>query len=118
MKKCVVHLSQKNRIGIDPFFVWDLGLFGIAALGIRIWNRKSNLKNLESGMKNRALENRESESKIESGSKPCSCGFKKNVNEVFIAFYFWQLTFSIQFPQYVLLLRKLDSKFNSDNVNL
>ena len=69
MKKCVVHLSQKNRIGINPFIVWDPGLFGIAALGIGIGNRKSNLKNLESGIENRALENRESESKIESGSE-------------------------------------------------
>ena len=69
MKKCVVHLSQKNRNGIDPFSVWDPVLFGIAALGIGIGNRKSNLKNLESGIENRALENRESESKIESGSK-------------------------------------------------
>ena len=69
MKKCVVHLSKKNRIGIDTFFVLDPGLIGIAALGIGIGNRKSNLKNLELGIENRALENRESESKIESGSK-------------------------------------------------
>ena len=70
MKKCVVHLSQKNRIGIDPFFVLDPGLIGIAALGTRIGNRKSNLYYLESGIENRALDNRESESEIESGSKP------------------------------------------------
>ena len=51
-----MHLSQKkNRIGIDPFFVLDPGLIGIAALGIGIGNRKSNLKNLESEI---AIENR------------------------------------------------------------
>ena len=67
-KVCSASFSQK-RIGIDPFFVWDPGLLGIVALGIGIGNRKSNLKNLESGIENRTLENRESESKIESGSK-------------------------------------------------
>ena len=62
MKKCVVHLSQKNRIGFDPFFVLDPGIIGIAALGIgvgnqesnlKIWNRESRTERLTIGKRNR-----------------------------------------------------------------
>ena len=44
MEMCVVHLSQKNRIGFDPFFVLDPGIIGINNLGIGFGNRESNLK--------------------------------------------------------------------------
>ena len=47
-KVCSASFSKK--IGIDPFYILDTGLFEIAALGIGIGNRKSNLKNLESGI--------------------------------------------------------------------
>ena len=48
----------------------------------------------------------------------CTCDFIKTVNEVFITFYFWQLTFPIQFQQYVLLLIKLDSNFKLVTVSV
>ena len=67
---------SKVRIENDQFFVLDPGLIGIAALGIGIGNRKSNLKNLESGIENRALEIRESESKLDSGSKNLGTMFR------------------------------------------